>query len=187
MMHCLYLNKSCSDRLLVPSVRPSQTDWARSCVEIRTLASQMSRLRNNMRAFKARKHFDEDIPSDVEEVLDVAAHLDIREFDVFHLAYSWWHGHSSTDSKIEPFFVKYMFESVVPPWVRQFTRMALRLREEGRLDRDQFGIHRLPADAKMVSQGIRHGIILVAVLSTLFIIAHLSQDLFSRCMFPPCY
>ena len=144
-------------------------------------------LRKKMGEFKRNKHFDEDIPADVEEVLDVAAHLDIREFDVFLLAHSWWHGQNLPDSKIEPFFVRYMFESAVPPWVRQFTRMALSLKQEGRLDPDKFGVQRLSADTKMVSQGIRYGIILVAAISTLFVIAFLSQDLVSRCMFPPCY
>ncbi|MFQ5994955.1 MAG: hypothetical protein ACE5K1_07650 [Acidiferrobacterales bacterium] len=147
----------------------------------------MKILKDKMREFERKKHFDEDIPGDVEEVLDVAAHLDIREFDVFHLAYNWWHGTKPTDAKIEPFFVRYMFDSVVPHWVRQFTRMALQLKAEGRLDPDAFGVQRLPADARMVSQGIRYGIILVTVLSALVIVAHLSRELFSHCMFPPCY
>ena len=144
-------------------------------------------MRRPRTALRKQKHFDEDIPADVEEVLDIAAHLDITEFDVFHLAYSWFHGEDSTDAKIEPFFVKYMFDAIVPPWVRQFTRMASKLKEEGRLDPHQFGVQRLPADAKMVSQGIRYGIILVAIMGTLFMVAHLSQDVLSRCMFPPCY
>lgn len=163
------------------------------CIDTRPISSKPSRarimrnVREKMREFSSKKHFDEDIPVDVEEVLDVAAHLDMREFDVFHLAYSWWHGQDSTDANIEPFFVKYMFHSVVPPWVRQFTRMALRLKAEGRLNAGDFGIHRLPATAAMVSKGIRYAIILVMTLATLIILAQLSVDLYSRCMFPPCY
>jgi hypothetical protein len=133
------------------------------------------------------KHFDEDIPVDIEEVLDVAAHLDIKEFDVFHLAYRWWHGQDSTDATIEPFFVRYMFQEDVPPWVRQFTRMALQLKAEGRLHAEDFGIVQPPADASSIAKGIRYGIYLVAALSTLVIIAQLSADLMRRCMFPPCY
>ena len=151
---------------------------------------QMSKPREKLRKYQTKKHFDEDIPVDVEDVLDVAAALDIKEFEVFHLAYSWWHGEKSTDAEIEPIFVKYMFNSVVPPWVRQFTRMALQLRDEDRLDPDAFGVKQEPADAKMVSQGIRHSIILVMTLGALFMLAYLSRDLiftYAYCMFPPCY
>lgn len=134
-----------------------------------------------------RKHFDEDLPVDVEEVLDVAAHLDIHEFEVFHLAYSWWHGEDSTDAKIEPFFVRYMFKDDVPPWVRQFTRMALRLKEEGRLNARDFGVEPEPADGRMVAKGIRYGIYLVAALTSLILLAHFTAEVARRCMFPPCY
>ena len=150
----------------------------------------MNKLREKMRGFQTKKHFDEDLPFDVEEVLDVAAALDIREFDVFRLAYNWWHGEESTEAQIEPIFVKYMFDSAVPPWVRQFTRMALQLRDKGQLDPDAFGIQQGPADAKMVSQGIRYSIILVMTLGALFMLAYLSRDLiltYAYCMFPPCY
>jgi hypothetical protein len=140
-----------------------------------------------LRSYEHKKYFDEDIPVDIEEVLDVAAHLDIKEFEVFHLAYSWWHGHDCTDAKIETFFVKYMFDDVVPHWVRQFTRMALRLKDEGRLEPEAFGIHRTPADARSIAKGIRYGIILVTAMTALFVVAHLTQTALGRCMFPPCY
>ncbi|MDH3672280.1 MAG: hypothetical protein OES46_14160 [Gammaproteobacteria bacterium] len=150
----------------------------------------MNNLRDKMRGFQTHKHFDEDLPIDVEEVLDVAAALDIKEFEVFRLAYDWWHGEASTEAEIEPIFVRYMFNSAVPPWVRQFTRMALRLRDEDELDPDAFGVQRQPADAKMVSQGIRYSVMLVMILGALFMLAYLSRDLiltYAYCMFPPCY
>jgi len=153
----------------------------------RGLAHVMKKLQDRLRAFKNKKHFDEDIAEDVEEVLDVAAHLEIREFDVFLLAYSWWHGEDSTDAEIEPFFVKYMFSSVVPPWVRQFTRMALRLKDEDRLHPADFGMERPPATMAMVSKGIRYAFILVTILVVLVVLAQMSVGLYSRCMFPPCY
>lgn len=134
-----------------------------------------------------RKHFDEDIPVDIEEVLDVAAYLDIREFDVFHLAYRWWHGEESTDAKIEPFFVRYMFDEDVPHWVRQFTRMALRLKQEGRLHARDFGVEPEPADGRSIAKGIRYGIYLLAAMTALFVLAHFSAEFARRCMFPPCY
>jgi hypothetical protein len=149
----------------------------------------MGLIMRSLQKFASRKHFDEHIAPDIEEVLDVAAYLDITEFEVFHLAYSWWHGQEPTDAKIEPFFVRYMFQGSVPHWVRQFTRMALRLRDQGRLDPEQLGVQRLPpADAKSISKGIRYGIILAAALSSLIVVASLTQHLLPvRCMFPPCY
>ncbi len=148
----------------------------------------MSKLREKIQKFQTSKHFDEDLPTDVEEVLDVAAALDIKEFEVFHLAYDWWHGEKLTDAEIEPIFVKYMFNSVVPPWVRQFTRVALQLRDEGKLNPDMFGVQEQPADAKMISQGIRYSVIIVMALGALFMIAHFSRDIpWWTCMFPPCY
>jgi hypothetical protein len=140
-----------------------------------------------LRKYERKKYFDEDIPADIEEVLDVAAELDIQEFDVFRLAYAWWNGSESTDAKLEPFFVKYMFDEVVPHWVRQFTRMALQLKNEGRLLPETFGIHALPADTASIVKGIRFGIILVTILTTLIIAAQLTQTALGRCMFPPCY
>lgn len=141
----------------------------------------------NLKRYEHKKYFDEDIPVDIEEVLDVAAHLDIKEFEVFHLAYSWWHGHASTDTQIEPFFVRYMFDNVVPPWVRQFTRMALQLKDEGRLQPETFGIQPETADARSIAKGIRYAIILVTAMTALFVVAHLTQTALGRCMFPPCY
>ncbi len=140
-----------------------------------------------LRKYERKKYFDEDIPVDIEEVLDVAAELDIQEFDVFHLAYAWWHGNESTDATIEPFFVRYMFDDVVPHWVRQFTRMALRLKQEGRLNARDFGVEPEPADGRMVAKGIRYGIYLVAALTSLILLAHFTAELVRRCMFPPCY
>jgi len=66
--------------------------------------------------------------------------------------------------------------------------MALQLRDEGKLNPDMFGVQEQPADAKMISQGIRYSVIIVMVLGALLMIAHFSQDIpWWNCMFPPCY
>ena len=141
------------------------------------------------KSFARRHYFDEDIPEDVEEVLDVAAMLEIKEFDVFRAAFNWWHGGQSTEQQIEPYFSNYMFHSIVPPWVRQFTRMALRLKSEGRLDRHELGIHRLPdATPQTVARGVRYAVLLVTVVATLVFLANAAQHLLQlRCLLPPCY
>ncbi|MDH3282989.1 MAG: hypothetical protein OEQ18_17940 [Gammaproteobacteria bacterium] len=136
-----------------------------------------------------RQHFDEDLPEDVEAVLDVAAILQIREFDLFHVAYRWFYGHASNEDQIERHFVLYMFKSVVPHWVRQFTRAALDLHAEGRLDPSKFGIDRLPAATpQSVASGLRYTVILVSTVALLVLMAEASSKLFNlKCVLPPCY
>jgi hypothetical protein len=72
--------------------------------------------------------------------MDAAALLEIREFDLFHLAWRNWSGHVAGDRAIEKHFVDYMFHQRVPPWVRHFCRDVLARAEAGRLDRRAFGL-----------------------------------------------
>ena len=138
-----------------------------------------------------RRHFDEELPDDVEEILDVAAQLEIREFDVFHLAHNWWFGRESTERDIEPYFTEYMFRRTVPHWVRQFTRDALSRRTPaGELDRRDFGLAKLPeATVQSVSRGLRYFVIAICAISALIIMAESSYKVagIGRCIFPPCY
>ncbi|MDH3640439.1 MAG: hypothetical protein OES09_18545 [Gammaproteobacteria bacterium] len=136
-----------------------------------------------------RQHFDEDLSEDVEAVLDVAAILQIREFDLFHVAYRWFYGSVSSEDQMERHFVLYMFKSVVPPWVRQFTRAALDLNAEGRLDRSEFGIDRLPtATPESVATGLRYAVILASAVAFLVLMAEAANKLFKlNCLLPPCY
>lgn len=139
---------------------------------------------------KARhRHFDENLPEDVEAVLDVAAILQIREFDVFQVAYRWFYGRPSNEEQIERHFVLYMFKSVVPHWVRQFTRAALDLNAQGRLDPTEFGIDRLPsATPQSVASGLRYTVILASTVALLILMAEATTKLLKlKCVLPPCY
>jgi len=76
-------------------------------------------------------HIDDRLPANIQAVLDTAALLDITEFRVFELAHVNWYGRRAQTRDIEPLFVDYMFNDIVPPWVAQFTRKVLRLYHEG--------------------------------------------------------
>ena len=85
--------------------------------------------------------FSEDpLPPDIETVLNAAAVLDVTEFQFFELAWADWFGRLGPEEEVEPFFVRYMFEQVVPNWVRQFARKVLKLFDEGSLDPEDFGV-----------------------------------------------
>ncbi len=134
------------------------------------------------------RYFDEKDEPEAEDVRNAAAILDIREFDLFRIAYFQWHGNNVGDADLEPFFAGYMFKAVVPPWVRHFSRTVVRLDQEGRLRPEQFGLRQLVATPRMVGRGIRYAVVLMLVLATLLVLAEFSHEvLVSGCQFPPCY
>ena len=127
---------------------------------------------------------------DERSVLMAAALLDITEYDLFHLAYRRWHGQSANDKLIEPFFVAYMFDRIVPLWVRHFSRLVEQLSDRGELDANQLGVKFLPRSQHMVTQGMRYSVAIGLLLTSLVIFAEFMAQflkLGERCMFPPCY
>ena len=132
---------------------------------------------------------DENLPEDIEDVLELSALLEIREYDLFGLAYHWWFGCPANNKVLESHFVRYMFNKIVPHWMRHYSRMLLDLREQGILDREELGISRLPdATPQSVRAGLRYTVIIFSILGLLILIAELAAQ-FSvlPCMFPPCY
>ena len=53
---------------------------------------------------------------DTRRVMDAARALDIKEFDLFRLAWRHWHGDDSRPETIERAFGQYMLHDRVPPW-----------------------------------------------------------------------
>jgi hypothetical protein len=130
------------------------------------------------------------IRPDIRSVLEAAALLDVTEYDLFHLAYSRWHGEQADDDLIEPFFIAYMFNKVVPLWVRHFSRLVERLYDRGELDAADLGVKYLPRSRYMVTRGVRYSITICLVMVALIVIAEFAAQflrLSERCMFPPCY
>lgn len=134
-------------------------------------------------------YFDEDMRTEVREVLEASALLEITEFEVFRMAYAGWFGKPASDQVIEPFFTDYMFKDAVPVWVRHFTRRVLELSREGCLEPRQLGITPKGYHPKMAAKGIRYLLIAVVWLTLLVGLAHFATRLWpeNQCFFPPCY
>ena len=127
---------------------------------------------------------------DERSVLEAAALLDITEYDLFHLAYRRWYGQPAKDTLIERFFVGYMFNRVVPLWVRHFSRLVEQLSDRGELDANRLGVKFLPGSQHMVTLGVRYSVTIGLVLIVLVVFAEFMSQflrLSERCMFPPCY
>ena len=87
------------------------------------------------------------------EVLTVAALLDITEFRVFTIAYWRWFGRRSGARAMERYYANYMFHSIVPHWVHHFTREVLARARVGTLKAADYGVH--PAAAAGGRAGLR--------------------------------
>jgi hypothetical protein len=62
---------------------------------------------------------------DAQMVLWSAEILEHSEFEVFEMAYRAWYRDMPDTARLERIFAEYMFDGVVPFWVRQFTRSTL--------------------------------------------------------------
>ena len=121
-------------------------------------------------------HMDEALPEDIEDVLEISAIFKIREFDVFSLGYVWWFGRNSSSEVLESHFVRYMFNKIVPHWVRHYSRMVIALRLKGELDRETLGIDKLPdATPKSIRKGLRYTVIVFSILALLILLAELAM------------
>ena len=73
-------------------------------------------------------------PDDARRALDAATALDLREIDLFRLAYRRWHGRDIRPGLLEHTFAEYMFHRRVPIWVRHFARQVFDNEASGSLD-----------------------------------------------------
>ena len=136
-----------------------------------------------------RRYFDErNIPNDVWSVLRAAAVLNVAEFRVFEIAYKEWYGEAGEEKMIETYFTGYMFNDIVPPWVRHFCKKVLQRDSEGTLDPVEFGIVREVATRQQINKGLEASMYIVGAMIVLFLIGEsAAQVLRLQCMFPPCY
>lgn len=93
------------------------------------------------------RHFDALLqPSpDVTAVVAASEALNVREFNLFRVAYAWWYGRDASEKDVERPFMRYLFTEQAPPWVRQFAREVLDRKSQGRLDPKHYGLPPLPA------------------------------------------
>ncbi len=88
-------------------------------------------------------------------VLEAAAALEVKEFDLFALAHRWWFGRGADARVLERVFAAYMFAGAVPPWARHYAREILRELGSGAPDFTRFGLQRPRAPARPPRQA-RH-------------------------------
>jgi hypothetical protein len=60
--------------------------------------------------------------ADIKRIIEAAAVLHVSEFDIFCLAYCNWFGQAAKNQEMRLTFECYVNRSVVPVWVRDFTR-----------------------------------------------------------------
>ncbi len=88
-------------------------------------------------------------------VPEAAAALEVREFDLFALAHSWWFGRRLDRQTLEGVFAAYMFAGTVPPWARHYAREVLRELGSAAPDLSRLGLQRPRATARPPRQA-RH-------------------------------
>ena len=123
-------------------------------------------------------------------MLEAAALLDITEFRFFRIAYQRWFGRRSNPLMMERYFANYMFNAVVPPWVRHLAREILQKAQTGTLSLAEYGIRQRPATPAVQRRGRIFGALLLAWCLLLFLAALYYSDLLpftQNCYFPPCY
>jgi len=87
----------------------------------------------------------------------------VTKFRIFELAYQDWHGTEANETDIEAHFIAFLFDGLVPCWVRAYTRKTLRLCEEAGLD-----LPALPADKPDVALAISaQSLLMIAGLTCL--------------------
>lgn len=136
-----------------------------------------------------KRYFDESsIPKDVWQVLRTASLLSVGEFRVFEIAYQDWYGESGDEKLIESHFIPYMFNDLVPIWVRHFCKKVLKLDSDDALDPSDFGIVHRESTLQQRNRGLEYIMLLILFLLALFFLGeHAAQVLRLQCLFPPCY
>ena len=131
---------------------------------------------------------EEDIPDDVWGVLRSSALLEVGEFRVFEIAYQQWHGEDGEEKMIEKHFTRYMFNDIVPPWVRHFCNKVLKLDGEEALDPADFGIVRKPATREQLNKGLEAIMYIILALTCIFLLGEgAARYMQLSCVLPPCY
>ncbi len=88
-----------------------------------------------------RQYFDEDLQQDSLDLLEASAALEVKEFKLFELAYLQWHGKKPLPHVIEAHFSNYMFNKIIPVWVRSYSRQVVKLHRSGSLNPRAFGVY----------------------------------------------
>ena len=69
--------------------------------------------------------FTKNKPTDCQQVFKASAWLGVSEFQVFCNAWQDWYNEKPTEKRIEPYFVNFLGQDIVPFWVRNYVRIIL--------------------------------------------------------------
>ena len=108
--------------------------------------------------------------TDTDHVSISAGLLQVSEFRFFQVAYADWYGREISTRSLEPIFTRYMFDNVVPHWVRHLTRIVLSRSEEGTLDPADFNIRLPKCDPNQQTMGWHYIITLALVLAVFLVL-----------------
>lgn len=84
--------------------------------------------------------FRDHVSPSVAQVPEAAEVLAIGEFELFRLAYRWYHDRTCDEASLRGAFSEYLRHEIVPPWVRHYCRRVLTLSAVGQLDPADFGV-----------------------------------------------
>lgn len=118
---------------------------------------------------------DHEVPPDTRDVLAASSVLQITEFRLFELAYLRWFGVDASPPALERQFAYYMFAECAPFWVRQFCRDVLERDRDGALDPLEFGVVPVAESDTLFRRGVRYGLILLFLMTTLHLVAFLAS------------
>lgn len=132
--------------------------------------------------YDRRQYFDEDLEPELWDLLQTSSLLEIKEFDVFTLAYKEWFGHVPQPHVSEAHFANYMFNQQIPVWVRRYTRKVIELHERGALNPRELGVYRPLPSKKLKRIGKIYTVVLLAVLLYLTFLAYRDTPFFQSLM-----
>jgi hypothetical protein len=131
----------------------------------------MKSLKQIVRQFLQRLEQERNPPlTDTDHVAISAGLLQVSEFCFFQVAYADWYGREISTPSLEPIFTRYMFDNVVPHWVRHLTRIVLSRSEEGTLDPRDFNIRPPKCDPEQQTWGWHYIITLALVLGVFLVL-----------------
>ncbi len=108
--------------------------------------------------------------TDIDYVAISAGLLQVSEFRFFQVAYADWYGREISTPSLEPIFTRYMFDNVVPHWVRRLTRIVLSRSKEGTLDPRDFNIRLPKCDPHQQTMGWHYVLTLILVLAVFLVL-----------------
>ena len=129
--------------------------------------------------FKPKKNDKmEHANKDLESVMVASKLLQVSEFSFFNLAYVQWYGREIQANAMEKIFATYMFEDVVPHWVRHLARRVLSTYDIGTLDPSEFNLERPKPSPRLRYTGMGYSIMLtiVMVIFCMLITGHISPQ-----------